>query len=105
MCLLTTFIYVAVPIFAIKSILKDFHLAGTKEMKATYGALYEGKAIRKGRKVLWEPIYFIMRRLTMIFVVVYAPGKIGILWQMAIVIAQTIFAILIVYSTEAFSQK
>ena len=45
MCLVTTFIYIAVPIHALVSILKDFNLVTTREFKDKFGALYEGLAV------------------------------------------------------------
>jgi len=51
-CLIITFIYIAVPTFALRAVIKDFNKIGTKAMKEKFGALYEGRAVQRGKKVL-----------------------------------------------------
>ena len=45
MCLVTTFIYIVVPIHALVSIVKDFNLVKKQEFLEKFGALYEGIAV------------------------------------------------------------
>lgn len=70
MFIVTTIIYICLPIFAIGYTLTYFAEVGNREMRETFGALYEDKAIEKGKRVLYITVYFLIRRLFMVYLVV-----------------------------------
>ena len=51
---------------------KDLH---TKEAKKSFGAFYEGRDIKRGRKVLFHPLSFLLRRIVLIYLVVAGPEE------------------------------
>ena len=51
---------------------KDLH---TKEAKKSFGAFYEGRAIKRGRKVLLHPLGFLLRRIILVYLVMAGPEE------------------------------
>lgn len=63
------FIYLAIPILSVVFIMKDFDTIGRPEMIFRFGAFYEGLKIENGRKILLHPIFYLLRRVGMAWIV------------------------------------
>lgn len=74
-------------------------------MKSRYGSLYKDLDIARGnRLVLLTPMCFLLRRLHMVWLVIYGSGQ--ALWhQMAQVIAITGLIVLMPYWLRSFKEK
>lgn len=63
--------YIILPTFAFGQLMRNFKLVNEKSFENTYGALYQGLKTKNGRKVLAEPIVFLLRRIFIAWVVIY----------------------------------
>ena len=50
--------------------MKEFENLQKKEIKQRLGAFYEGKALKRGKKVLFHPVSFLLRRVILVCLVV-----------------------------------
>ena len=89
----------AIPLYAYYSSIREFESLDNKEMKQRFGAFYQGKAIRRGKKVLVYPLIFITRRLVLIYLVVAGPEE--LIYQMIILVTSSFLSELMLYITEA----
>ena len=55
--------------------MKDFKVLNRKEAKKSFGAFYEDRAIKRGRKVLLHPLSFLLRRIVLVYLVVAGPEE------------------------------
>lgn len=99
-CLATMLLYIVLPLFALFKTMQDFDQITSREMKHQFGAFYEGKAIKRGKKVLLHPVLFLARRLFLVVLVV--AGTKVFIYQMTMLMASTIAAAIVVFLTEAF---
>ena len=90
-------LYIVLPLFAYYRSMIDFDLVLSRDMRHQFGAFYEGKAIKKGRKVLIHPVVFLARRLFLVYLVV--AGTDEFIYQMMMLMASTIFSAIVVYLT------
>ena len=70
-------------------------------MKNSYESVYGNLAVERGRIVLLQPIGFFMRRLLMVYIVVF--GSRTYFLQISLVMLSTMILMVIVISTRAFS--
>lgn len=64
-------VYVLVPIYTLTRIILNFDKVKDKDFIARFGELYGRLTIKNGRKVLLEPITFLIRRIFLVFLVIY----------------------------------
>ena len=62
-------IYVVLPLYAYIKTMIRFEYLADKKMLESFGAFYEGRNLKRGRKVLLSPLMFLLRRLGLIFLV------------------------------------
>ena len=55
--------------------MKEFEVLHRKEAKKRFGAFYEDRAIKRGRKVLLHPFGFLLRRIVLVYLVVAGPEE------------------------------
>ena len=53
-------------------------------MKAKYGSLYEELKLKAGKKVLWVPSFFLLRRMLLGMAICVVGAK--LIWQMALMV-------------------
>ena len=64
-------IYFVLPVIALAVVGAKWSKVRDKAFTETLGSLYENLALDKGRKVLLQPIYFLLRRLHFPILVIY----------------------------------
>lgn len=72
MCVTLLFLSVFLPAFFLTKLYRDFEELETKDMKLKYGALYEDLRLDIGRKVLFQPGFFLLRRALLAVSVCFA---------------------------------
>ena len=70
-CLLAAVLYLSVPIFVLTKVLKNFSHLKDSQFQSRFGALYETKAIKRGKKTLLQPTSFLLRRVFLVFLIVF----------------------------------
>ena len=65
------FVYILIPIIVFMSVMRYYKHLDTEYVKYKYGAFYEGLATKNGKKVFIQPIYFLLRRLYLTYLVVF----------------------------------
>lgn len=93
-------VYITLPLYVYCKTMRKFEELAGKEMVQSVGAFYEGKAIKRGRKVLFHPVSFLLRRLILVYLVV--GGTDELIYQMMILMGSSICSAIIVYQTDAF---
>ena len=63
-------VYMLIPIIALIGVLANFSKTMSSEMIDKYGKFYEGLVVKKGKRVLLVPIYFLARRLYFSYLVI-----------------------------------
>ena len=91
--------YLAVSLYAYYRSMKDFKSLSDREMKQQIGAFYEGIDVKRGKKVLLQPLSFYMRRIALAYLVV--SGFDELIYQVMIFIGTTILSESLLYKTEA----
>ena len=62
-------IYLVIPIICVILIIKNFYSIGKPEMRDRFGAFYEGLKVEKGRKILIDPVFYLLRRIGMAWLI------------------------------------
>ena len=91
--------YLAVSLYAYYRSMKDFESLSDREMKQQIGAFYEGIDVKRGKKVLLQPLSFYMRRIVLAYLVV--AGFDELIYQVMMFIGSTILSESLLYKTEA----
>ena len=79
--------------------MKEFQVLHRKEAKKIFGAFYQGRALKCGRKVLLHPLSFLLRRTILVYLVIAGPEE--LVYSMMIFMSSTLLSELILYQTEA----
>lgn len=66
-------LYIGVPLYSIYKVTVKFGSAQTEEMRNNFGSQYDKLDLEKGRIVLIQPVSFLVRRLLMVYLVVFGP--------------------------------
>lgn len=102
LCISILAVYIMMPLVFFAKVLCNFKDNHKKEMKATYGALYRGKAIKRGRKVLLQPISYFLRRLLVVYLVQNVKYR---FCQITLTILLTLVTANVTNQTKAFERR
>ena len=98
-CISIVVIYSSIPLYAFYETMRQFKDLKHRTMKQRFGAFYEGRVLRRGRKVLLHPLSFLVRRFVLVYLVVAGPEE--LIYQIIILITSTLLSELLLYQTEA----
>ena len=74
--------YILIPSIALIGILANFSLTTTHQMSDKYGKFYEGLVVKKGKRFILIPIYFLARRLYLSYLVIAAGTSVFVFQMM-----------------------
>ena len=84
LCAIFLFFSVFLPIMFIWRLSRNFEQLNEVELKRKYGALYEELKLKAGKKVLWNPSFFLLRRMILGMAICVVGAK--LIWQMALMV-------------------
>lgn len=95
--------YILIPAYTLIKLLYKFDelKVFSKDLFTSFGALYEGLAVKNGRKVLLEPIAFLTRRIFLAILVVF--GSKTFIWQMIPLLLSNLVIMIITFATESLT--
>lgn len=96
-------IYVLIPLFTLVKLCRNFDQIKEKEFSAQFGALYDDLAVKNGKKVLLEPIAFLLRRVFLAFLIIY--GTKVFIWQMTAIFVSTLIVMIITFTTGSLANQ
>ena len=94
------FVYILIPIVVFIGATRYFKHVDSEYVKDKYGTFYEGLATKNGKKVLIQPIYFLLRRLYLNFLVMF--GSTVFVYQMAQIMLSTAIAGFLPYMIHSY---
>ena len=90
-------VYMLIPIIALIGVLANFSKTQTSdEVSDTYGKLYEGLEVKKGKRVLIVPTYFLTRRFYPSYLVIVAMNT-AFVYKMAQIMGISMLAAVLPY--------
>ena len=93
-CIFFSLLLIFLPLFVFIFLRQNFDDLGTRYMKEKFGSLYDGLKLKEGQKVLFEPIYFLFRRLLLALLVVVIDQ--ALIWQIFLMSAQIVSSVILI---------
>ena len=95
--------YIIIPTYSLIKLLFKFDQLKvfSKDHFKRFGALYEGLAVKNGRKVMLEPIAFLIRRIFLAILVVF--GSKTFIWQMIPLLLSNLIIMIITFATTSLT--
>ena len=101
-CLVTMTLYFFLHAYTFYITFTKFKMIRDKELMEKFGHFYDGIDTKQGKKVLLQPMTFLLRRLFMVYLIVY--GTKTFTYQMILVMASTMYTLIIMFVTNSFKK-
>jgi len=98
-----TLLLLAYTVFFAWKLTKNFDSLDEKDFRQKYGKFYEELDLRNGKMVLLQPIWFLLRRFLLSFMVVFLNTT--VIWQVALMTLTIIVQVIILGRIEPFKGK
>ena len=84
-------------------LLTNFDKLEDEKFLETFGEFYRELNLANGKVVLWQPLWFLFRRLMLAIMVVYFDG--AVIWQISLMAFQVIVAVIVYGNVEPFKDR